>query len=173
MVLNLQIWLLGNGAIAILTDPEGATIASKDIQEYNVEACIVDDPRGALAQTAALFYGCQPEVVVAVTGTNGKTSVSTFCRQIWVEIGLQAVNLGTTGVEGCWVAPLMHTTPEPITLHRFLAQAYSVGITHAAMEASSHGLDQKRLDGVDLKVAGFTNFTQDHRVYKDIQTIEL
>ena len=105
--------------------------------------------------------------MIAVTGTNGKTSVSTFVRQIWIEMGLAAVNLGTTGVEGAWTAPLAHTTPEPITLHRTLAEASANGITHAAMEASSHGLDQRRLDGVTLKAAGFTNFTQDHLDYHE------
>ena len=153
------------GAIAILTDAEGATIASEEIQKYNVETCIVDDPRGALAQAASLFYGCQPEVVVAVTGTNGKTSVASFCRQIWEKIGLNAINLGTTGVEGFWSTPLTHTTPEPIVLHRTLAEAKRAGVTHVAMEASSHGLDQKRLDCVKLRVAGFTNFSQDHLDY--------
>ena len=102
---------------------------------------------------------------MAVTGTNGKTSVASFCRQIWSELGLSAINLGTTGVQGAWSAPLTHTTPEPITLHWVLAQAATAGVTHGAMEASSHGLAQKRLDGVDLAVAGFTNFTQDHLDY--------
>ncbi|MDB4065346.1 UDP-N-acetylmuramoyl-L-alanyl-D-glutamate--2,6-diaminopimelate ligase, partial [bacterium] len=86
---------------------------------------------------------------------------------IWVELELAAVNLGTTGVEGAWTAPLAHTTPEPITLHRALAEAEANGITHAAMEASSHGLDQCRLDGVVLNTAGFTNFTQDHLDYHE------
>ena len=161
---------LRQGASAILTDIEGAKLAADDLNQSDAKLCIFADPRQNLATASALFYDAQPKVMMAVTGTNGKTSVSTFCRQIWVEMGLQAVNLGTTGVEGCWVAPLMHTTPEPITLHRVLAQAHSVGITHAAMEASSHGLDQKRLDGVDLKVAGFTNFSQDHLDYH--QTFE-
>jgi len=76
-----------------------------------------------------------------------------------------AVNLGTTGVEGAWTYPLKHTTPEPITLHNALAQAKSAGVTHVAMEASSHGLDQCRLDGVILSAAGFSNFTQDHLDY--------
>ena len=160
-------YALRQGASAILTDIEGAKLAAHDLNKSDAKLCVFVAPRQTLATVSALFYGSQPKVMMAITGTNGKTSVSTFCRQIWVEMGLQAVNLGTTGVEGCWVAPLMHTTPEPITLHRFLAQAYSVGITHAAMEASSHGLDQKRLDGVDLKVAGFTNFSQDHLDYHE------
>ena len=128
---------------------------------------LTDDPRAALSRTSALWFGGQPDTMVAVTGTNGKTSVSTFVRQIWIEMELAAVNLGTTGVEGAWSAPLAHTTPEPITLHRTLAEAKSAGITHAAMEASSHGLDQRRLDGVILKAAGFTNFTQDHLDYHE------
>jgi UDP-N-acetylmuramoyl-L-alanyl-D-glutamate--2,6-diaminopimelate ligase len=105
--------------------------------------------------------------MVAVTGTNGKTSVSTFTRQIWEALGYPGINIGTTGVEGAWSAPLHHTTPDPVTLHRVLAQAEAAGITHAAMEASSHGLDQRRLDGVVLHAAGFTNFTQDHVNFDD------
>jgi UDP-N-acetylmuramoyl-L-alanyl-D-glutamate--2,6-diaminopimelate ligase len=104
---------------------------------------------------------------VAVTGTNGKTSVASFVRQIWAELGHAAVNLGTTGVEGAWTAPLAHTTPEPITLHRCLSEAAENGVTHAAMEASSHGLEQRRLDGVHLAAAGFSNFTQDHLDYHE------
>ncbi len=107
----------------------------------------------------------QPETVVAVTGTNGKTSVANFTRQIWTELGLQAASIGTTGVEGAFTAPSPHTTPEPITLHRLLAEMSNAGVTHAAMEASSHGLDQRRIDGVRLAAAGFTNFTQDHLDY--------
>jgi UDP-N-acetylmuramoyl-L-alanyl-D-glutamate--2,6-diaminopimelate ligase len=132
-----------------------------------VALVVTDAPREALSRAAALWYGAQPQTMIAVTGTNGKTSVSTFVRQIWIEMGLAAVNLGTTGVEGAWTAPLAHTTPEPITLHRTLAEASANGITHAAMEASSHGLDQRRLDGVTLKAAGFTNFTQDHLDYHE------
>jgi UDP-N-acetylmuramoyl-L-alanyl-D-glutamate--2,6-diaminopimelate ligase len=126
---------------------------------------VTEEPRAALAYAAALWFGRQPENMVAVTGTNGKTSVASFTRQIWQALGLPSVNLGTTGVEGDWEAPLHHTTPEPITLHRALAGAAEAGITHAAMEASSHGLAQRRLDAVRLKAAGFTNFTQDHLDY--------
>ncbi len=151
------------GAVAVLTDREGAEIAADHLD--GIAVALTDDPRATLSRTAALWFGGQPETMVAVTGTNGKTSVSTFVRQIWIEMELPAVNLGTTGVEGAWTAPLAHTTPEPITLHRTLAEARANGITHAAMEASSHGLDQRRLDGVTLKAAGFTNFTQDHLDY--------
>ena len=151
------------GAVAVLTDRQGAEIAGAHLD--GVAVVLTDDPRAVLSRTCALWFGGQPDTMVAVTGTNGKTSVSTFVRQIWIEMDLPAVNLGTTGVEGAWSAPLEHTTPEPITLHRTLAEARAAGITHAAMEASSHGLDQRRLDGVTLKAAGFTNFTQDHLDY--------
>ena len=160
-------YALRMGASAILTDAEGAAIAADELAASDAALVVTDAPREALARTAALWFGAQPPVMVAVTGTNGKTSVSTFVRQIWIELGLPAINLGTTGVEGAWTAPLAHTTPEPITLHRSLAGAVDNGITHAAMEASSHGLDQRRLDGVMLRAAGFTNFTQDHLDYHE------
>jgi UDP-N-acetylmuramoyl-L-alanyl-D-glutamate--2,6-diaminopimelate ligase len=160
-------YALRMGAVAVLTDAEGATLAADALAQADVALVVTDAPREALSRAAALWYGAQPQTMIAVTGTNGKTSVSTFVRQIWIEMGLAAVNLGTTGVEGAWTAPLAHTTPEPITLHRTLADASANGITHAAMEASSHGLDQRRLDGVTLKAAGFTNFTQDHLDYHE------
>ncbi|MEJ6398423.1 UDP-N-acetylmuramoyl-L-alanyl-D-glutamate--2,6-diaminopimelate ligase [Yoonia sp. 208BN28-4] len=153
------------GAVAILTDAEGAAMAADDLGD--VAVIVAQDPRQTLAQTASLWFGAHPETVIAVTGTNGKTSVSTFARQIWEIMGLPAVNLGTTGVEGAWAYPLKHTTPEPITLHRVMAEAARHGITHVAMEASSHGLDQRRLDGVVLAAAGFTNFSQDHLDYHE------
>ncbi|GHE02774.1 UDP-N-acetylmuramoylalanyl-D-glutamate--2,6-diaminopimelate ligase [Defluviimonas sp. 20V17] len=156
---------LAQGAAAVLTDAQGARQAAKALEAADIPAVVAEDPRQALAMAAALWFGAQPRVMVAVTGTNGKTSVASFTRQIWNELGLMAINLGTTGVEGSWTAPLHHTTPEPITLHRALAAAAEAGVTHAAMEASSHGLDQRRLDGVHLVAAGFTNFTQDHLDY--------
>lgn len=154
-----------DGAVAVLTDAEGASIAEDKLGDAAL--IIAEDPRQTLAQTASLWFGPHPGTMVAVTGTNGKTSVSTFCRQIWEALGIAGVNLGTTGVEGAWSYPLRHTTPEPITLHRVLAEADKEDITHVAMEASSHGLDQKRLDGVLLTAAGFTNFTQDHLDYHE------
>ncbi|MDX8351299.1 UDP-N-acetylmuramoyl-L-alanyl-D-glutamate--2,6-diaminopimelate ligase [Cognatiyoonia sp. IB215182] len=152
-------------ASAILTDTKGAEIAAEELAASDAALIIAEDPRQTLAQTASLWFGPHPGTVVAVTGTNGKTSVSTFCRQIWEAMGVAGVNLGTTGVEGAWTHPLKHTTPEPITLHRVLAEAQQNNVTHVAMEASSHGLDQRRLDGVLLAAAGFTNFTQDHLDY--------
>jgi UDP-N-acetylmuramoyl-L-alanyl-D-glutamate--2,6-diaminopimelate ligase len=156
---------LAQGAHAILTDAEGAALAADALALSEVALIVAEDPRQTLAYCAALWFGAQPPVMTAVTGTNGKTSVATFTRMIWSELGYDAVNLGTTGVEGAYQAPLHHTTPEPITLHRMLAQCAYEGVTHAAMEASSHGLSQRRLDGVHLRAAGFTNFSQDHLDY--------
>lgn len=158
-------YALRQKAGAILTDKTGALIAADEIAAANVPVIIAQDPRQTLAYAAALWFGAQPEFMTAVTGTNGKTSVSTFVRQIWIAMGIKAANLGTTGVEGAYTAPLNHTTPEPITLHRVLAEMAGAGVTHAAMEASSHGLEQRRLDGVRLTAAGFTNFSQDHLDY--------
>jgi UDP-N-acetylmuramoyl-L-alanyl-D-glutamate--2,6-diaminopimelate ligase len=156
---------LAQGAAAILTDAQGARLAHEALAVSDAALVIAEDPRQTLAFAAALWFGAQPEVMVAVTGTNGKTSVATFTRQIWELMGLDAVNLGTTGVEGALSLPMTHTTPEPITLHRLLADCAEAGVDHAAMEASSHGLAQKRLDGVRLAAAGFTNITQDHLDY--------
>ncbi|MBQ2259884.1 MAG: UDP-N-acetylmuramoyl-L-alanyl-D-glutamate--2,6-diaminopimelate ligase [Loktanella sp.] len=160
-------YALRMGAVAVLTDGAGARIAADVLAASDVALIVAQDPRQTLAQTASLWFGAHPATVVAVTGTNGKTSVSSFCRQIWEVLGLAGVNLGTTGVEGAWAYPLKHTTPEPITLHRVMAEAAANGVTHVAMEASSHGLDQRRLDGVLLAAAGFTNFTQDHLDYHE------
>ncbi|HHZ08333.1 MAG TPA: UDP-N-acetylmuramoyl-L-alanyl-D-glutamate--2,6-diaminopimelate ligase [Rhizobiales bacterium] len=126
----------------------------------------VDDPRRALALCAARFFPRQPDVMVAVTGTSGKTSVAAFVRQIWEHEGLAAASIGTTGV----VAPGRNeygslTTPDPVGLHRLLDELVRSGVTHAAMEASSHGLDQRRLDGVRLSAGAFTNLGRDHMDY--------
>lgn len=158
-------YALRQGAGAILTDATGARLAQEFLSLSDAAFVVAEDPRQTLAFAAALWFGAQPETMVAVTGTNGKTSVATFTRQIWERLGFSAVNLGTTGVEGAYSAPLGHTTPEPITLHRMLAKCELAGVTHGAMEASSHGLAQRRLDGVHLMAAGFTNFTQDHLDY--------
>ena len=153
------------GAAAVLSDREGANIAADVLAAADVPLVLAEDPRQTLAYAAALWFGAQPKVMVAVTGTNGKTSVATFTRQIWTALGLSAVNLGTTGVEGAYQAALGLTTPEPITLHRTLAHIAGAGVTHCAMEASSHGLQQRRMDGVQLSAAAFTNFSQDHLDY--------
>ena len=154
--------VLDAGAVAILTDKEGETI----LKGSKIDALVIKkDARRALAKAVSLLMEKQPETIVAITGTNGKTSVATFCRQIWNEVGIEAINIGTTGVEGSWSTPLNYTTPDPVKLHQVLYKAASEGITHIAMEASSHGLDQRRLDGVDIKTAAFTNFSRDHLDY--------
>lgn len=156
---------LAQGAAAVLTDAEGARLAAADLAAGSAALVVAEDAREALSRAAALWFGAQPRVMVAVTGTNGKTSVATFTRQIWQALGHAAINIGTTGIEGAWVAPSAHTTPDAVTLHHVLAEAAAAGVTHAAMEASSHGLDQRRMDGVRLTAAGFTNLTQDHLDY--------
>nr|WP_295462941.1 UDP-N-acetylmuramoyl-L-alanyl-D-glutamate--2,6-diaminopimelate ligase [Mesorhizobium sp.] len=145
-----------------------AIIAAKDaaLGDLPVPILRVDDPRQALALAAARFYGAQPATMAAVTGTSGKTSVVSFLRQIWAHAGLQAASIGTTGV----VAPGRDdygtlTTPDPVALHLLLKELAESGVTHAAMEASSHGLDQRRLDGVKLSAAAFTNLGRDHMDY--------
>jgi UDP-N-acetylmuramoyl-L-alanyl-D-glutamate--2,6-diaminopimelate ligase len=126
----------------------------------------VPDARVALARAAARLFPRQPQTIVAVTGTNGKTSVAAFTRQIWTRLGQNAASIGTLGL-----ATPKHTvtgsltTPDPVALHRLLDALAGEGVTHLAMEASSHGLDQRRLDGVKLKAGAFTNLTRDHLDY--------
>ncbi|ESY23691.1 UDP-N-acetylmuramoyl-L-alanyl-D-glutamate--2,6-diaminopimelate ligase [Mesorhizobium sp. LNJC394B00] len=136
------------------------------VSGLSVPVLSVDDPRLALALSAARFFGSQPETMVAVTGTAGKTSVAAFTRQIWEQAGFAAASIGTTGV----VAPGRNdygslTTPDPVALHQLLKELAEAGVTHASMEASSHGLDQRRLDGVKLAAGGFTNLGRDHMDY--------
>lgn len=148
------------GAVAVVVS-NGSEAPSVSIPVLRHE-----DVRRVLAFAAADWFGRQPETIAAVTGTAGKTSVATFLRQIWEQGGVSAASIGTTGV----VAPGRDdygnlTTPDPIALHRLLAELADNSVTHAAMEASSHGLDQRRLDGVKLSVAGFTNLGRDHLDY--------
>ncbi len=125
-----------------------------------------DSPRLMLAKAAARFYPQQPEILVAVTGTNGKSSTVDFLRQIWTHSGFQAASMGTLGAIGPQGhIDLGHTTPDPIAIHQTLALLADKGVTHCAMEASSHGLVQHRLDGVRLSAGAFTNLTQDHLDY--------
>ncbi|PJI42958.1 MAG: UDP-N-acetylmuramoyl-L-alanyl-D-glutamate--2,6-diaminopimelate ligase [Rhizobium sp.] len=143
-----------------------AAIVAGHALDAAVPVVVVANPRRFLALAAANFFGRQPATMVAVTGTAGKTSVASFTRQIWAEAGHAAAQIGTTGV----VSPTRNdygslTTPDPIGLHRLLAELADEGVTHAAMEASSHGLDQCRLDGVRLAAAAFTNLGRDHMDY--------
>ncbi len=126
------------------------------------------DPHRALALMAARFFAAQPATVCAVTGTNGKTSVVSFVRQIWEGLGHAAASMGTVGVTSPGrPLPLAHTTPDPVALHRTLAGLADAGVTHLALEASSHGLQQRRLDGVRLNAGAFTNISRDHLDYHD------
>lgn len=150
------------GASAVLGRPElGARVRA-----LGARFIAEDNPRLALARRAAAFFGAQPQTVAAVTGTNGKTSVSVFLRQIWRAAGHEAASLGTIGVVTAHGArSLRQTTPDPIELHRLLADLQAEGVERLAVEASSHGLDQYRLDGVDIAAAAFTNITRDHLDY--------
>ena len=124
------------------------------------------EPRRALALMAARFYPAQPATVVAVTGTSGKTSVAEFTRQVFAALGHASASLGTIGLvkpDGSVYGGL--TTPDPVSLHKTLAELAGEGVTHLSFEASSHGLDQHRLDGVRLKAAAFTNLGRDHLDY--------
>ncbi|MEI9407768.1 UDP-N-acetylmuramoyl-L-alanyl-D-glutamate--2,6-diaminopimelate ligase [Mesorhizobium salmacidum] len=143
-----------------------AIVAGSALADLPVPVLAVDDPRLALALSAARYFRRQPQTMVAVTGTSGKTSVAAFTRQIWEQAGYAAASIGTTGV----VAPGRNeygslTTPDPIALHQLLRELADGGVTHASMEASSHGLDQRRLDGVKLSAGGFTNLGRDHMDY--------
>jgi UDP-N-acetylmuramoyl-L-alanyl-D-glutamate--2,6-diaminopimelate ligase len=124
------------------------------------------NPRRALARAAAKFYPRQPATIAAVTGTSGKTSVAAFTRQIWQRLGYESASIGTIGlVSRKRTVYGSLTTPDPIALHRQLDEIAREGVTHLAFEASSHGLDQYRLDGVRISAGGFTNLSRDHMDY--------
>jgi len=144
-----------------------AVIVAERAPDFAAPAFVrVADARAALAAAAARFYPRQPEIVVAVTGTSGKTSIAAFVRQIWAASGREAASLGTLGVVS---RPINRygsmTTPDPIALRQTLEALAEAGVTHAAIEASSHGLDQKRLDGVRFAAGAFTNLSRDHLDY--------
>ena len=156
---------VANGAVAILTD-EPAALALDESGRHRVAIIADANPQRRLAQLAARFYRRQPRTIAAVTGTNGKTSVAHFAREMWNLSGRPAASLGTLGL----VSPRGRragamTTPDPVALHRDLAQLAKAGIEHVALEASSHGLAQYRLDGVMVAAAAFTNLTRDHLDY--------
>ncbi|WP_166141265.1 UDP-N-acetylmuramoyl-L-alanyl-D-glutamate--2,6-diaminopimelate ligase [Methylosinus sp. RM1] len=131
--------------------------------EVGLPLVVVADVRAALARAAARFFPRQPDIVAAVTGTSGKSSVVDFLRQIWLTLGRDAASLGTIGIvdkSGAHYGSL--TTPGPVALHQSLDALAARGVTHLAMEASSLGIDQRRLDGVRPTVGAFTNFSRDH-----------
>ncbi len=155
---------VGNGASALLAPP--GTTAELPASLRDLPVVEDSEPRRRFAQMAARFYGAQPEIVCAITGTNGKTSVASFTQQIWAHLGIVAGSLGTLGVHAPGIDEAgALTTPDSAHLHETLARLAHSGVDHLAMEASSHGLDQFRLDGVRLAAAAFTNLTHDHLDY--------
>ena len=151
-----------SGASAILVP------AAKDTSVYEGKVAVLksQNPRQTLSLLAAAFSENQPETLVAITGTNGKTSIATFTRQIWEALGHQAASLGTLGIyPPIPNAPAALTTPDSIGLFNSLKDLNDLGYSHLALEASSHGLDQYRLDGLCLKAAAFSNLSQDHLDY--------
>lgn len=156
---------IARGAAAVLV-PTGTPVNNNNV-------IVIEDPnpRRRFSLMAAKFYGRQMDTIVAVTGTNGKSSTVNFCRQIWQVMDHAAASLGTIGIEaaGGNIAginrPGLLTTPDPVVLHAEIAELEAAGVTHLAFEASSIGLDQFRLDGVRVTAAGFTNLTRDHLDY--------
>ena len=153
---------VARGAIAVL----GRSEIEAEVNAAGAVFIPADNPRAALAKFAAAFYGAQPALVAAVTGTKGKSSIVAFLREIWTANGARAASLGTVGMVGPnGAVPLAHTTPDPVEIHALLARLAQEGVDHLAIEASSHGLDQYRLDGVRIRACGFTNITRDHMDY--------
>jgi UDP-N-acetylmuramoyl-L-alanyl-D-glutamate--2,6-diaminopimelate ligase len=153
------------GAVAILTDDDAALAFDEDAR---ARIAIITDPnpQRCLALIASRFYPRRPATIAAVTGTNGKTSVAHFTREIWQALGHKSASLGTLG----WVVdgerhPGALTTPDPVALHHTLSDLGSGGVDRAVIEASSHGLAQYRLDGLSFAAAAFTNLTRDHLDY--------
>jgi UDP-N-acetylmuramoyl-L-alanyl-D-glutamate--2,6-diaminopimelate ligase len=149
-----------DGAVAVIAEQRPDTLP--DAMAFIRAA----NPRRLLALASAKIFPRQPATIAAVTGTSGKTSVAAFTRQIWNELGYRAASIGTVGV----ISPAGErygslTTPDPVELHKTLDQLAEEGVTHLALEASSHGLDQHRLDGVCIAAGGFTNLSRDHLDY--------
>ncbi len=157
---------LANGASVVLVPREQADTV--DVNDRSI--LVADNPRQVFAQLAARLADSQPATIAAVTGTNGKTSVVSFLKQFWNATGLNAAGIGTLGCEISGPDGYEHfsgslTTPDPVALHNMLRDVAGRGIDHLALEASSHGLDQYRLDGVRVSIAAFTNLSHDHLDY--------
>lgn len=155
---------VAKGAVAVLAPP------GVDSALVGPDVTLVTDanPRRRLARMAAAFHHPQPDTIVGVTGTNGKSSVAGFTRQIWTHLGLKSASIGTLGIEGPgYIGGEGLTTPDPVDLHCELAAMARDGVDHVAMEASSHGLDQHRMDGVRFAAAAFTNLSHEHLDYHE------
>ena len=149
---------IANGASAVLS--------TEGLESLPVPYIAHENPRLFYSQLASRLYPGQPETLVAMTGTNGKSSTVEFLRQIWAHAGFKAACFGTLGIQSPdGYVPLSHTTPDAVALHKTLSSLAGAGVTHAAMEASSHGLKQYRMDFANVTVAGFSNLTQDHFDY--------
>jgi len=153
---------LARGAAALLVGPN----VRVDNLDSAIPVIVDPEPRHRLALMASAFAGPQPEMQVAVTGTSGKSSTVHFVRTLWKALGLSSASVGTLGIMS---DPILRsgalTTPDPVALHADLAELARHGVTHVALEASSHGLDQHRLDGLHLSAAAFTNLTHEHLDY--------
>lgn len=153
---------VAKGAVAVM----GSPALADEVAALGVRFIPEENPRAGLARMASAFFAAQPGIVAAVTGTKGKSSIVAFLREIWTALGKPAASLGTVGVVGPkGEIPLSHTTPDPVEIHQLLARLKQEGVDHLAIEASSHGLDQHRLDGVKIAACGFTNITRDHMDY--------
>ncbi|MCB2054866.1 MAG: UDP-N-acetylmuramoyl-L-alanyl-D-glutamate--2,6-diaminopimelate ligase [Geminicoccaceae bacterium] len=151
---------LAKGAVALMGGRSARHYAAA------VPVVVDENPRLRLTRMAARMHPGQPGTTVAVTGTNGKTSVASFTRQIWDRLGMRAASLGTLGVEGKGRWPQTQlTTPDPVLLHRLAAQLAVAGVDHLVIEASSHGLHQFRLDALTIRAGAFTNISRDHFDY--------
>lgn len=152
------------GAAAIITD-DSADLPD-EVEANGIPVIISDNPRRDYALACAAFYDEKPKFIVAVTGTNGKTSVADFTRQIWKHLAFSAASMGTLGIRADLLnSPGGLTTPDPAKLHHNLSLIAEAGVTHCALEASSHGLVQERLAGAQFQGAGFTNLSRDHLDY--------
>ena len=162
-------------AFAAQAKANGAKVMVSDrlpASDPGIPVVIVPDVRAVYARAASLQFTPQPKVIVGVTGTNGKSSIVSFVRQIWTAVGFNAASLGTVGIEtAAGLIPGELTTPDALSLHRDLARLRAEGIDHVAMEASSQGLDQRRVDGVKFSAVAFTNLSRDHLDYHhDMET---
>ncbi|WP_439545588.1 UDP-N-acetylmuramoyl-L-alanyl-D-glutamate--2,6-diaminopimelate ligase [Sandarakinorhabdus sp.] len=151
------------GAVAVVARPQAAVVGALHVADAN--------PRAAFARLAAKFFAPFPATTVAITGTNGKTSTAELTRQLWHLAGQRAASIGTLGVTTGQdrIAPRDSTggltTPDVVTFLATMAGLAREGISHAAFEASSHGLDQHRIEGLPVAAAAFTNLSRDHLDY--------
>lgn len=153
---------LASGAVAVLAGLD------HDNENLPVYCHVAENPREELSKLAERFEGVKPNIVAAVTGTNGKTSVAHFTRQIWSQLHIKAASIGTLGlVTDEAIVDLHYTTPDPVLLHQVLHRLKDHNIDHVVLEASSHGLDQRRVDAAGVSIAAFTNFTRDHMDYHE------